>query len=38
VIAIDNEPEMIARLNQRVNQEKAIRVFGCFADVYQLPF
>jgi len=34
VIAIDIAPKMGARLNQ----EKAIRVFGCVADVYQLPF
>ena len=38
VIAIDIESKMIARLNQRVNQEKAISIFGCVADAYQLPF
>jgi len=25
-------------MGARLNQEKAIRVFGCVADVYQLPF
>jgi ubiquinone/menaquinone biosynthesis C-methylase UbiE len=38
VIAIDIEPKMIERLNQRVQAEDLRNVTGRVADVYALPF